>query len=309
MNKNQEKIKAALDCIESCLQAINTNEDWLKFLSFQSLFYNYSFGNAMLIYSQNPEASYVKGYKAWNQLGRFVKRGSKGLAILAPCFKKVEVFKEPENNSVFQDAEGEKETKRVISGFRITYVYDIADTDGSDEYLPVLVKGLAGNSDAEKEIYERLQAFISTEHTVKEVTGTVSKGSYNLDTGVICIRADLEYLQKIKTILHEYAHAIDFKLHPEPDVSRNRRELIAESVAFVVSMRLGLDTSSYSMGYIKSWLKDADELKIIADTVQKVSARIINNLAESSDSAFSNLREGRRVFGTYACRLSGLIDR
>lgn len=291
MNKNQEKIKQALDRIEDCLATINTNEDWLKFLSFQSLFYNYSFGNAMLIYSQNPEASYVKGYKAWNQLGRYVKRGSKGLAILAPCFKKVEVFKEPENKVVYQDAEGEKETKRIVSGFRVTYVYDITDTDGSDEYLPVLVKGLAGNSEEEKEIYEKLLAFISTEHTVKEVTGTASKGSYNLETGVICVRSDVEYLQKIKTLLHEYAHAIDFKLHPEPDVSRNRRELIAESVAFVVSMRLGLDTSSYSMGYIKSWLKDTEELKIIADTVQKVSARIINNLAESSDSAFSDLRE------------------
>ena len=291
MSKNQDKIKAALDRIESSLAAINTNEDWLNYLSFQSLFYNYSFGNTILIYSQNPQATYVRGYKAWNQLGRYVKRGSKGLAILAPCFKKVEDFKEPENKSLYQDAEGEKETKKVISGFRVTYVYDIADTDGSDEYLPVLVKGLAGNSDAEKEIYERLLAFISTEHIVQEVTGTASKGSYNLDTGIICVRADLEYLQKIKTLLHEYAHAIDFKLHPEPDVSRNRRELIAESVAFVVSMRLGLDTSSYSMSYIKSWLKDADELKIIADTVQKVSARIINNLAESSDSAFSDLKE------------------
>ena len=291
MSKNQEKIKQALDRIDQGLATINTDEDWLKFLSFQSLFYNYSFGNAMLIYSQNPEASYVKGYKAWNQLGRYVKKGAKGLAILAPCFRKVEDFKEPEDRSVYQDAEGEKETRKVISGFRVTYVFDIADTDGSDEYLPVLVKGLAGNSDAEKEIYERLLAFISTEHTVKEVTGTASKGSYNLETGVICVRSDVEYLQKIKTLLHEYAHAIDFKLHPEPDVSRNRRELIAESVAFVVSMRLGLDTSSYSMSYIKSWLKDKDELKIIADTVQKVSAQIINNLAGSSDSAFSNLKE------------------
>ena len=291
MNKNQEKIKAALDRIESSLAAINTNEDWLQYLCFQSKFYNYSFSNAMLIFSQNPEASYVKGYKAWNQLGRYVKKGSKGLAILAPCFKKTEVFKEPENKSEYQDAEGEKETRRVVSGFRVTYVYDIADTDGSDEYLPVLVKGLAGNSEAEKEIYERLLAFISTEHIVTEVTGTVSKGSYNLDTGIICVRADLAYLQKIKTLLHEYAHALDFMMHPESDVSRNRRELIAESVAFVVAMRLGLDTSSYSMSYIKSWLKDTDELKIIADTVQKVSARIINNLAKSSDSAFFYLKE------------------
>lgn len=293
MSKNQDKIKAALDRIEDCLAAINTDKDWLQYLCFQSRFYNYSFGNTILIYSQNPEATYVKGYKAWNQLGRYVKKGSKGLAILAPCFRKMEDFKEPEDKAVYQDAEGEKETRRVISGFRVTYVYDIADTDGSDEYLPVLVKGLAGNSEAEKEIYERLRVFISTEHAVMEVTGTASKGSYNLDTGIICVRSDLDYLQKIKTLLHEYAHAIDFKLHPEPDVSRNRRELIAESVAFVVSMRLGLDTSSYSMSYIKSWLKDADELKIIADTVQKVSARIINNLAESSDSAFSNLKEDK----------------
>ena len=291
MSKNQDKIKAALTRIEDGLATINTNEDWLSYLKFQSLFYQYSFGNAILIYTQNPEATYVRGYKAWNQLGRYVKKGSKGLAILAPCFRKVEVFKEPENKIVYNDAEGEKEEKKVISGFRVAYVYDIADTDGSDEYIPVLVKGLAGNSEQEQEIYDRLLAVISNEYTITEVEGTASKGSYNLETQVICIRSDLEYLQKIKTLLHETAHAVDFKLHPEPDVSRNRRELIAESVAFVVSMRLGLDTSSYSMSYIQSWLKDKDELKIIADTVQKVSYKIINMLAESSDSAFSNLKE------------------
>ena len=291
MNKNQDKIKAALESIEFSLAAINTNEDWLKYLCFQSKFYNYSFGNTILIYSQNPEASYVKGYRAWNQLGRYVKKGAKGLAILAPCFKKTEVFKEPENKSEYQDAEGEKEIKKVVSGFRVTYVYDIADTDGSDEYLPVLVKGLAGNSEEEKAIYDRLVAFISKEHEIKEVSRTASKGSYNLETGVICIRENLDYLHKIHTILHEYGHAFDFKMNPDSEISRNRRELIAESVAFIVALKLGLDTSSYSMGYIKSWLKDAEELKIIADTVQKVSAHIINKLAESSDSAFSNLIE------------------
>ena len=290
-NKNQEKIQAALNRIEKGLDTINTDEDWLHFLAFQSLFYNYSFRNAMLIYLQNPEASYVKGFKAWNQLGRYVKKGAKGLAILAPCYRKVEDFKEPENKSEYQDSEGEKVIKRVISGFKVTYVFDIADTDGSDEYLPVLVKGLAGNSEQEQEIYEKLKAFISTEHPVQEVTGTASKGSYNLATGVISVRSDVEYLQKIKTILHEYAHAIDFAIHPEEDISRNRRELVAESVAYVVSMRLGLDTSRYSVSYIKSWLKDKEELKIVADTVQKVAAKIINSLAESSDSAFSDLRE------------------
>ena len=290
MSKNQEKIKAALERIDQGLATINTDEDWLKFLSFQAQFYNYSFGNAMLIFSQNPNATYVKGYKAWNQLGRYVKKGSKGLAILAPCIRKVEVFKEPENRNLYHDEEAEKEIRKVVSGFRIAYVYDIADTDGDDSMLPVLVTGLAGNSEQEKEIYERLLNVISKEHCVQEVSGTASKGSFNLETKVISIRDDLEYLQKIKTLLHEYAHLLDFQMHPEDDISRNRRELIAESVAFIVSLRLGLDTSRYSMSYIKSWLKDKEELKIIADSVQKIAYTIIIELAESSDSAFLSLR-------------------
>lgn len=291
MSKNQEKIKAALNRIDQGLATINTDEDWLKFLSFQAQFYNYSFGNAMLIFSQNPNATYVKGYKAWNQLGRYVKKGGKGLAILAPCIRKMEVFKEPENRNLYHDEEAEKEIRKVVSGFRIAYVYDIADTDGDDSMLPVLVTGLAGNGEQEKEIYERLLGVISKGHCVQEVSGTASKGSFNLETAVISIRGDLEYLQKIKTLLHEYAHLLDFQMHPEDDISRNRRELIAESVAFIVSLRLGLDTSRYSMSYIKSWLKDKEELKIIADSVQKIAYTIITELAESSDSAFSMLKE------------------
>lgn len=288
---NTDKIKAALERIEQGLATINTDEDWISFLRFQSLFYQYSFGNTIMIFLQNPEATYVMGYKAWNKLGRYVRKGSKGLAILAPCIKKVEVFKEPENKAEYHDQEGEKETKKVLSGFRIAYVYDIADTDGSDEMLPVLVKGLSGNSESEREIFIRLMKVISKEFVVQEITGTSSKGSYNLETGIITVRSDLEYLQRIKTLLHETAHAYDFKMNPEEDIPRNRRELIAESVAFVVSMRLGLDTSSYSMSYIQSWLKEKEELKAIADTVQKVSYKIITMLAESEDSAFSNLME------------------
>lgn len=284
MNKNQEKIKAALKKIDESLETISTDEDWLKYLYFQSKFYNYSFGNTMLIYFQNRNASYVKGYKSWNDLGRFVRKGAKGLAILAPYIRKQELVKDDE------DVEG-KEVRKVLTGFRIVYVYDIADTEGDDSKLPVLVTGLAGNSAEEKKIYESLYKIISSKHTVQEVTGTAAKGSFNLETKVISVRADMDYIQKVKTILHEYSHLIDFEMNPDESISRNRRELVAESCAFVVSARLGLDTSRYSMSYIQSWLKDKDELRIIADTVQKISYKIITEIAESSDSAFSILGE------------------
>ena len=193
----QDKIKEAIALVEEGLASIATDSEWLNFLRFQSLFYQYSYSNAILIYLQNPEATYVKGYKAWNKLGRYVVKGGKGLKILAPCYRKVEVFKEPENKAEYHQLEGEKEVKRVLSGFKITHVFDIADTAGSDEYLPVLVRGLAGNSDDVKELYEKVLAVVSKEYPVKEVFKTASKGSYNLETKQISDNASLLLSQSV----------------------------------------------------------------------------------------------------------------
>lgn len=288
---NADKIKTALEEIDTGLATINTNEDWIHFLSFQAQFYNYSFGNAMLIYIQRPDATYVKGYKAWNQIGRHVVKGAKGIGILCPCIRKIEVIKEPVDTNVYNDKEAEKEIKKVISGFRMGYVYDLSDTAGDDSQLPVLVTGLLSSTDEEKALYESLISYVSKEYCVQECDCGSSKGSYNLETHVISINNKIEYRQKIKTLLHEYSHALDFKMHPDDDIPRNKRELIAESTAFVVCLRLGVDTSSYSFSYLKSWLKEPDELKEIADSVQKISYEIINGLAGSSDSAFLNLKE------------------
>ena len=288
---NADKIKTALEEIDTGLATINTNEDWIHFLSFQAQFYNYSFGNAMLIYIQRPDATYVKGYKAWNQIGRHVVKGAKGIGILCPCIRKIEVIKEPVDTNVYNDKEAEKEIKKVISGFRMGYVYDLSDTAGDDSQLPVLVTGLLSSTDEEKALYESLISYVSKEYCVQECDCGSSKGSYNLETQVISINNKIEYRQKIKTLLHEYSHALDFKMHPDDDIPRNKRELIAESTAFVVCLRLGVDTSSYSFSYLKSWLKEPDELKELADSVQKISYEIINGLAGSSDSAFLNLKE------------------
>lgn len=279
----QEKIKAAFEQIEEGLAAINTDKDWLQFLAFQSKFYNYSVGNTMLIYRQNPNASFVRGYRAWNDLGRYVKKGSKGIAILAPCVRKAKEEDDVADRADFKNDADEKD-KKVIAGFRIAYVYDIADTDGSDEFLPVLVKGMSGNSDRERDIYEKLRDVISQEHLVLEVTGMASKGAYNIETGFISINVDYDCVQRIKTLLHEYAHAVDFTMNPEEDIKKNVRELVAESVAFVVMQYLGFDTSSYSIGYIKSWMKDAEELKTVAVTVQKIACRIIDKMESQEES-------------------------
>jgi len=47
-------------------------------------FHRYSLHNVLLIALQKPDASYVAGFRTWNQLGRFVKKSEKGIMILAP---------------------------------------------------------------------------------------------------------------------------------------------------------------------------------------------------------------------------------
>ena len=288
---NQDKIKSALESIENGLAAINTDKDWIRYLTFCSSFYNYSYNNIILIMMQRPDATYVAGYTAWRKMNRFVKKGEKGIGILCPCIRKVETFKEPDDKNVYNDEEAEKQVKKVISGFKVGYVFDLSQTDGDDSLLPVLVTGLAGNSEQEKAIYEALYGYISNKYCVQEVSSMSAKGSYNIETQVITVKSDLEYRQKIKSLLHEFSHAIDFTMHPDSNIPRNKSELVAESCAFVVCLRLGIDTSDYSFGYLKSWLKDPKEIGEIADCVQKISCKIIMELAESSDFAFSDLLE------------------
>lgn len=286
MERENEKVKEAVDCIRRSLEAIKTDADWRQYLEFQSRFHSYSYGNAMLIYGQNPEATYVNGYKAWNTLGRYVRRGARGIMILAPYFRR-----DGRNSGKKRQEDGGEEGKREPAGFRAIYVYDIADTGGSDDQLPVLVKGLAGNGAREQETYEKLKQFISGRHEVRETSGTAAKGSYDPATGRICVRADLEYLQKAKTILHEYAHAVDFAMSPGKEAARNLREVVAEGASYVVAQWLGLDTAAYSMGYIKSWLGDVSGLRLAAGGIQKVAGRIIAELSGSPDSAFSGAEE------------------
>ena len=279
MDNTQKKIQEALTKIDEGLDQINSNKEWLHFLTFQSMFYNYSFNNTILIYMQKPDASYVKGYNAWKNLGRYVRRGERGIAILAPCFKRVD----SQQDAALTDEE--KEKSKVLCGFRVCYVYDIQSTDGNDEMLPTLVRGLNGSSEEILSHLALLRSHVEKTYPIVDTQGTSEKGSFNLATKKISIRSDLDDLQRLKTLIHEYSHALDFEANPigeGENEKRNQRELIAESCSFVVCHALGLDTNGYSIPYLQTWLNDKDEIKQLASSIQQISSKILNLLIEDS---------------------------
>jgi hypothetical protein len=87
-------------------------------------FRNYSFGNIMLIARQRPDATHVAGFRTWNSLGRFVRRGEKGIFILAPMIGN----KRNKEESAEQNADA-KETQRTLYCFRAVYVFDRLSRD------------------------------------------------------------------------------------------------------------------------------------------------------------------------------------
>jgi antirestriction protein ArdC len=263
-------VQNALQQIEQGLDSISTNEEWLRFLSFQSYFYNYSLNNTLLIYFQKPDARYVCGYNAWRQMNRYVRRGEKGIKILAPCRYKVE---REEPDVTVDDI-------YVIRGFTIVNVFDISQTDGDNSMIPVVVRGLSDESGAAADLYNALFNDIINIPVHESVTLS-SKGCYSPHAQEIFIRSDLSDIQRVKTLIHEFAHHLHHTKYDEQE-SRSLGEVIAESTAFVVCSFLGLDTSEYSIPYIKTWGKDTKQLKTVGVKIQMIASDIIGRIEQNT---------------------------
>src|SRR5277367_933277 len=100
------------------------------YLNAMSRFHNYSFGNVLEIARQRPTATRVAGMYAWNQLGRRVKKGEKGIRILAPIVG----IKRKKAEEAEKDIT--KQNTRVLVGFRNAYVFDVSQTEGAE--LPAM---------------------------------------------------------------------------------------------------------------------------------------------------------------------------
>jgi len=119
----KNRTKDAVDYLVQSLES-GHSEVLTQYLAAMARFHTYSFGNVMLIARQKPDASNVAGIRTWNSLGRFVKRGEKGILILAPMVGKKRTTNEGTEQTV--DAKG---TESILFGFRAVYVFDRLSRD------------------------------------------------------------------------------------------------------------------------------------------------------------------------------------
>ncbi|MGF7183129.1 ArdC-like ssDNA-binding domain-containing protein [Tunturiibacter psychrotolerans] len=240
------------------------------YLNTMSRFHSYSFGNVLEIARQRPTATRVAGMYAWNQLGRRVKKGEKGIRILAPI---IGIKRKP-------DAEAEKDiTKqntRVLVGFRNAYVFDVEQTEGVE--LPAMreVYGDVGEN------HDRLVSFIERQGIELVYTENIAPALGMSYGGRIAILPGQSKAETFATLLHELAHEMLHKAERRTTTTKVVRETEAEAIAFVVGKAVGLEVGTASADYIALYHGNASLLIESLEVIQQTSAVILAALESSA---------------------------
>ena len=287
----KQKVQEITEKLEQGIKELFESEKYKNYLNTMSKFHNYSFNNTVLIAMQKPDATLVAGFKAWKRnFQRHVKKGEKGIRILAPAPYKMKEEQEKldsETKEIMLDAEGKpimEEVEITIPAFRAVSVFDVAQTEGKE--LPELdVKELSDSVEDYENFMQALTEVSPVPIEFEEIEGG-AKGYFSQSTHRIAIQEGMSQSQTLKTAIHEVAHA---KLHDRElnkgidDVEhkdRNTKEVEAESVAYTVCQHFGVDTSDYSFGYIAGWSsgKEMMELKASLDTIRRTASEIITGI-------------------------------
>jgi antirestriction protein ArdC len=262
-----EQIKEITErATEQLTAALNAghSEALTSYLKAIARFHRYSLHNVMLIASQKPTASYVAGFRTWNELGRFVKKGEKGILILAPI-----VRRKSENE------EDQKESSTSVAGFRAAYVFDVSQTDGKE--LPHIgtVQGDPSRCG------EQLRSFASAQSISLDYSMEIAPARGMSSGGKITLLPGQSPAEEFSTLAHELAHELLHRGDRRSATSRRIRETEAEATAFVVCHAIGLETRSAASDYIQLWNGDAQLLTESLAYIRQAASQMLAALTDA----------------------------
>lgn len=306
-NKNKEQLKEITDSIEQGIKDLFESEKYKQYLRTMSRFHRYSVNNTLLIAMQRPDATHIAGFSNWrNQFGRHVRKGEKGIQIIAPTpyKKKIDAVKlDPDTKAPVLDQNGNavmEEIEIKIPMFRVVSVFDVSQTEGRP--LPEVVSDLTGNVQQYDAFMEALRRASPVPVSIEPIVPTTD-GYFSLTEQAITIRAGMSEVQTVCATVHEIAHA---KLHNYdisntqseqseelPKKDQRTKEVEAESIAYAVCQYYGIETAENSFGYIAGWSKgkELSELRASLETINQTASELIDDI----DRRFMQLCEERGI--------------
>lgn len=280
----KEKVNALSEELEKGVISVLDSKEYADYLKFMASFHNYSFNNSLLIYYQSKKlgftASMVKGFQTWKKDGRYVKKGAKALQIFAPVPTKYK--KEVEND------DGTKEEKEVeYLSFKPTYVFDISQTEGAE--IPHITNELLGKVDNFESLINLLIKLSPCRVKFENIQEADVYGYYDSVKNYIAVKNGIGETQAVKTLIHEISHAVmhNRKIQGLENITKEDREIQAESVAYIISNYLGLETSGYSFGYVASYVGNKEKIENFQKNL-KIIQFCANALIEKLEKLSSN---------------------
>ncbi|GAB6099270.1 hypothetical protein JCM16358_11490 [Halanaerocella petrolearia] len=269
-----KKTKKLLQKLDERIENIKSSEDFKKMLEFFSRFHQYSFRNQALIEMQKPDATYVAGYKQWQEkFDRHVKKGEEGIAILAPqtyTTTETEVIEVEKQDGTVKEKEVEKEVTKTY--FKTVYVFDISQTEG--EPIPELDISI---EDSFGELLEPLKEFTASKDIELEFK-SFDKESFKgySKMGKIVINDELNKTEQASTLVHELGHEL---LHDNVEkrfeLTKEIKEMEAEAISFVILNHYGVETKSDK--YLALY-KESYDLQDSLKRIHEVSTEILDYL-------------------------------
>ncbi|MHC4681523.1 MAG: ArdC-like ssDNA-binding domain-containing protein [Planctomycetota bacterium] len=241
----------------------------VEYLKAMGRFHQYSLGNTILISFQKPNAMHVAGFRTWQKLGRHVKKGEHGIAIMAPIVWRKKV-RYPDD----QEDKPESEEETAVA-FKTAYVFDVSQTDGKPLPEFARVNGDPG-------VYtERLREYISSRGVKLKYSDAIGSAEGLSAGGLIMLKKGLTAAEEFSVLIHEAAHEILHRDKENRPKEKKTRETEAEAVAFVVCHGVGLDTNTASSDYIQLYNGDKETLVKSLERIQRTASEILEAVMDT----------------------------
>lgn len=228
-------------------------------------FHTYSFGNVLLISTQQPTATQVAGWRGWSELGRRIKQGEKGMLIFATILSDPKV---PANTDSSEAAELQQE----LLGFRQVRVWDVSQTEGE----PVPTNDFFTKLDV-SEVLTKLTELTDGQGFQIEYTDKIAPAHGTSYRGLIRLLSDMEEKETVSILIRELALQMLYEMQRRNYVTRHVVLREARAVAFVVLSALGLETEAAER--IELYRDNTYLLAESLQVVQRTSAIILGALS------------------------------
>ncbi|MCW2750386.1 MAG: uncharacterized protein JWR83_1496 [Aeromicrobium sp.] len=285
MKPDDERLTRLHEALVERVEQLVSGDDFIRFVAESARFHRYSPQNRLLIACQlvdrgvEPDGV-TASYKTWTRVPAEgggtcqVAKGEKALWIYAPMTATQRVIDDPTGD--------ERVVSAGVRGFKPVPVFHQSQLDRAPALPEPPTPELLRGDDAPARVWDAVVSELAVDGyavgLVERASGATWNGQTSFTSREVRVHDDLDPPQRLKTLLHEWAHATMGHENRVSESSRHIAEVEAESVAYLLCDRVGVDSQQYTVPYVSGWAGSVEVVKATAERVLGATSKLIDTL-------------------------------